>query len=431
MSTALPTTNGPGEDAPRARARPRHASTERGHVLVLFAVSLVAILLTTALVVDGGIIYGERAQLSKAADAAALAGISNLSLGQGTATQLARDMFDANYRPGPAGTADTSVEVTFTTGSGGAPAIEVRTQATIHPVFLQIIPGMSEIQVHSVAQAQRAKLGLSLVLDRSGSMQTNQGCLALPPAVDTFIGYFDDSIDHASLTTYASNARVDVPLSQPFKAAIRDAVPRECATEYGGYTFFDGGLALAATQYPTSGSPTGGAFVKVIVIFTDGLANTFQDTFSCPQTRTFNVSSGDGGNTVHLLEPSTGAGVCSSNPSNGGPLPCCSALTSFPAVFGGVRYATGPLAGAHVRLEARDRALDRARALRAGGAVIYTIGLGSNVDQDFLRRVANDPAGPQFDPSQPAGAFAHAPTAAQLQGVFETIAKKILVRISL
>jgi hypothetical protein len=77
------------------------------------------------------------------------------------------------------------------------------------------------------------------------------------------------------------------------------------------------------------------------------------------------------------------------------------------------------------------RALAKAAEARVAGNVIYTIGLGNGADQDLLREIANDPSSPTFDPNQPAGAFTYAPTAADLQSVFETVARQILVRLSI
>ena len=61
--------------------------------------------------------------------------------------------------------------------------------------------------------------------------------------------------------------------------------------------------------------------------------------------------------------------------------------------------------------------------------VIYTIGLGSDVDDDFMRRIANDPGASSYDKNKPAGLYVKAPTSAQLQAAFQQIASQVL-RIS-
>ena len=70
------------------------------------------------------------------------------------------------------------------------------------------------------------------------------------------------------------------------------------------------------------------------------------------------------------------------------------------------------------------------------GMYVYAIGLGSNVDQTFLKQIANDPASPAYSSSQPEGMAVFAPScpstqcSAQLQQVFQTIAAKILLRLT-
>jgi hypothetical protein len=407
----------------------RSRSSTSGAILLLSVIAFLVLLLVVSLVIDGGLIYGRRAEVAKAVDAAAIAGINNFSQGEGTAEQLARDLFAANYHMTSRDARPPDVRVQFSQDSSGNERVDITAAAHLRPLFLQVIPGFGVFDVHATAQAQREKLVLSIVLDRSGSMNANGGCIGLPPAVDTFVSFFDDNLDRAALVTFASNARVDVPMTRPFRTRIQNAVPRNCSQDYNGFTFFDGGLRLAGIQNGGVVVAPGEQVIKVVVFFTDGLANTFQGTFPCNPDRVLNLTSGDAGNNVNLLDPVTGAVLCSS--FNGGSLPCCPGLTTFTSIVGGTRWAVGPNAGRDVRQEAKDVALYRARDLRLAGNVIYTIGLGNDADQNFLREIANDPASSTFDPSQPAGEFAFAPSAADLQEVFQTIARKILVRLSI
>ncbi len=61
--------------------------------------------------------------------------------------------------------------------------------------------------------------------------------------------------------------------------------------------------------------------------------------------------------------------------------------------------------------------------------VIYSIGLGSLVDNDFMERVANDQRASSYDKNRPAGQYYYAPTATQLSAIFQQIASQVL-RIS-
>jgi len=211
-------------------------------------------------------------------------------------------------------------------------------------------------------------------------------------------------------------------------------VPRHC-DQYSGYTFFSDGLDAAFKQNETVVRDQNPTVLKVIVIFTDGKANTFQQPGFCPPLSVWNVTAGDDGNEfsndVHLLDPRTGIDTYHS--SNGSLIQGCDEFVSFPSqvLRTGVCHLTGSTAGLDIRTEAQGRSLATAAQARAAGNIIYTIGLGSGADQDFLRDIANDPSGRNFDPSQPAGEFTYAPTASELGSVFEIVARKILVRLSI
>jgi hypothetical protein len=66
--------------------------------------------------------------------------------------------------------------------------------------------------------------------------------------------------------------------------------------------------------------------------------------------------------------------------------------------------------------------------------VIYCIGLGGTsaepLDDEFLQRVANDPASPIYNSNLPTGMYVYAPSAAQLTDAFNKVASEIL-RLSL
>ena len=85
---------------------------------------------------------------------------------------------------------------------------------------------------------------------------------------------------------------------------------------------------------------------------------------------------------------------------------------------------------ANVANEAEYRAVQVALSMQNQGIYVYAIGLGDLVNQQFLQEVANDPSSPTFNANLPEGEAIFAPTAAQLQGVFQVIASKILLRLS-
>ncbi len=76
------------------------------------------------------------------------------------------------------------------------------------------------------------------------------------------------------------------------------------------------------------------------------------------------------------------------------------------------------------------RTVQLANQMRTQGTTIYSIGLGDKINTDYLLKVANDPASPQYDSGEPSGIAAFAPTASDLDTAFQTIASKILLRLT-
>lgn len=58
--------------------------------------------------------------------------------------------------------------------------------------------------------------------------------------------------------------------------------------------------------------------------------------------------------------------------------------------------------------------------------VTYTIGLGTLVDHDILRRMANDPTSPSYDSSRVSGLYVYAPTVDQINAAYARIASEVL-----
>lgn len=86
--------------------------------------------------------------------------------------------------------------------------------------------------------------------------------------------------------------------------------------------------------------------------------------------------------------------------------------------------------GRHIHRTAKTLSLNIASDARnelnaLGGVTVYAIGLGA-VDETFLERVANDPDSTDFvAANQTEGLYVFAPTAAQLQQAFQTVANEI------
>jgi hypothetical protein len=260
----------------------------------------------------------------------------------------------------------------------------------------------------------RPHIIMSLVLDRSASMLANGGSVALPPAVTNFISLFDNMTDYAAQISFSTAASVDVPVGQPFITSIQNAA---LALSFGGYTCSDQGLTNALDQ--NNALQPAGSTVKVIVFFTDGMANTFNYVFNCGAR---NISYLD-----DLYDPATG------NPASTG--------CTVPALLSSIDPATGALTPNAVDTtsciamheEAENRAERIAWLARSQGNTIYCVGLGNPagagecngvfpiLNTNFLSEVANTPDSATYDATQPSGLSVIATNAAQLNTVFQSI----------
>ena len=409
---------------------------DRGQSLVLFALVLSSLILSLGLAVDIGFAYVTKAKLSKAVDGACLTAMRNLAQGEDTARTLATHSFNANYRASSLDATPPTLSVTFSTDANGQRYVTVNGAASIKTQFMALLPQYRTLPVSDSAQATRGKLIMSLVLDRSGSMQTNGGASALPPAVGTFVNYFDNANDEVAMVSFASNATVDVPIGTNFITPITNAA-NGLAGHFSGGTFGLGGLVLAKSQIESVPPPPGQNTVRVAVYFTDGYVNVIQDTLSCSGTMTlYNYGGYDSGNTVGFFDPANGNSLATYNSSTHTWSPSNFCLKNLPGFTSAIDGTTKAFTRTNVTADARYRALQTAAAMRAEGMYIYSIGLGSTVDTAFLQQIANDPASPSYDSSQPVGmaVFAtHCPSSQcsqELQQVFQTIAAQILLRLT-
>jgi Flp pilus assembly protein TadG len=427
--------------------------SEHGQILVLLSVLIPLLIIFVGLSIDLGLAYVTKTTLSKAVDAASLAAMRNLNQGQSTATTDAKNAFTVNYQSVPGlGTTPVPTVNWFTSSpcTSGNTCVTISATATINTYFLRalaILPGVgSSLNTTSItvsATAQRNPLVMSLVLDRSGSMNLNGGATALPPAVTAFISYFDEGIDNIAEISFSSVDSVDVPMTTSFQTPIDNAAER---MSFGGATFAQAGLQDGFAQVLTQ--PATPNIIRVVVFFTDGWANTnglptnvtsstastTHDVLNCTGTakKPSNTPMNYGG--CAPLEAAAGwcSGLFFMDPSSGSTTTCPNA-TTFPAQDGGGN-ALSPVATAQQDIadDATYRTEQLASNMRnsTNNITIYSIGLGDKINQAYLQDVANDPAAATYNSNQPQGEAVFAPSSTQLDAVFQTIASKVLLRLS-
>jgi Flp pilus assembly protein TadG len=238
-----------------------------GQIFVIFAVMLPVLLSFAGLGIDYAFAYVTKATLSRAVDAASLAAMRNINRGQAQATAFAQSAFNVNYGTGLGRDSSSPVvKIAITTDASNNSVVNVSATVAINTFFLRVI-GLDTLKVTSASQVTRPKLIMSLVLDKSGSMNRNGGAQALPPAVDNFLGYFDDNADRVAMVSFSSISSVNVSIRTNFTSPITSQVN---SMAFGGATYSQAGLLDGQTEINSIALAPGENVIKVAVFFTDG-----------------------------------------------------------------------------------------------------------------------------------------------------------------
>ncbi len=399
---------------------------QRGQTLIMFVLFMFMLILFVGLGIDLGFAYITRARLSKAVDSACLMGIRNIGQGQPAAQAIAESTFRANYGTSArdVGTVTPIVNV----GSlNNNITIDVSATTAINTFFIRVLPQWQTLTVGSAAEATRPNLILSLVLDRSGSMHDNGGETNLPPAVSNFIDLFDDQLDRVSMSSFSYAERTDVTMRQPFKTDIKNAAN---ALVFNGWTCSERGLTNGLQQNLTANAQSGEKVSRVIVFFSDGMANTWYHAFDCGLR---NISPD-----ARLWDPNTGAAADSG----------CTVPPTIPSINNGTPVNTSQCVAMNTEAQARAERiawLARQGSLSGGKQItVYAIGMGDPnapgecggvfraLNPDFLKDLANTTDSLTYpqNQDQPVGDYAIAANSGELDEVFQRIGKEIIARLT-
>jgi Flp pilus assembly protein TadG len=235
-----------------ARTR-RHLRQECGQTLVLVAFALVSLLGMAALAIDVGYAYYVQRSLQASADAAALAGASQLPNGS-TASSVART-YSASSGSKNARSNIPGVRTTVTTKCVSiAPchplnAIEVKESASVPTRFARVLGfNTFDVNVRSTACSPCASrpLDVMLVLDRTLSMcmdsygNYNSSCVDLANArsgLTTFLGYMDPALDRVGLAVFPPATSVGNRCSTPALPTQTGSPPRFVDSNYNNSSY--------------------------------------------------------------------------------------------------------------------------------------------------------------------------------------------------
>ncbi len=264
-------------------------SREKGVSLILGIISLVMIIPMLGLSVDAGILYASKARLQSAVDGASLAAARALNLGQtiqeqtANAQQNAVNWFYANFPAGNWSTSNTQMttsSVTVTTGTN-VRSISVTASSNVPTYFMKWF-NINSTTISAIGTASRRDVVIMMVMDRSGSMNSNNGCSNMRSAAKIFTGQFAAGRDMIGMVEFGDTAWVDSSPTTDFQTVL-------------GYTNNSGSgsglidtincndntntpqaLSLGYNELYKANLP--GAF-NILMFFTDGIPNSMTLNF--------------------------------------------------------------------------------------------------------------------------------------------------------
>jgi Flp pilus assembly protein TadG len=287
-----------------------YRNSEKGAALFLGTIALVMIIPMLGMFVDISILYVAKARLQSSVDGASLAAARALNLGQtpseqqSSAQQNAINWFYANFPSGnwaTSGTVMNSSTVVFSNASN-VRSVQV-TASTNVPTFFMKWFNVNWTTISAIGTASRRDVVIMMVMDRSGSMNSNNGCANMRSAAKIFTGQFAAGRDQLGMVEFGDTAWVDSSPTTNFQTVL-------------GYTNNSGsgaGLIDSINCNDNTNTPQAlslgynelykmnlpGAF-NILMFFTDGIPNSltlnFQNimlsTSGCRDSTGIAISSG-------------------------------------------------------------------------------------------------------------------------------------------
>ena len=453
---------------------------ERGISLIFTAMTLVFIVPMVGLAIDAGILYTVKGKLQMAVDAASLAAARALSRGnddstqQSNATAVAQEYVLLNF---PSGYFNVATPTFGANNSGISIDESVANQRSVSvtayvtaPLYFLRWLGNNNTTVSATATAVRRDVNVSVVIDRSASLQNSGSCTALKNAAISFVNKFANGRDNVGLVTFASSSRFDFPIADNFQTAGTSVPTILNNLVCNGGTSSALGLYLGYQQLVTLNQPNA---LNIVLFFTDGQPTAFTAAFpiknSSPCTnKTPNTANNPkvgvltfgGANLWGLMDPNAGpqplasdlplldtphntSQNCAYSGGNWGSVG--TDITNIPTTdaYGNnmvTGYQSVSTSGGYMVLNvtnvqnasvnaADSQALKIRQSTTIPNIRVFSIGLGNapgGVADDFLERVANDPRASNFDTNYPAGEYVFAPGASDISNAFAQVASEIL-----
>jgi Flp pilus assembly protein TadG len=457
----------------------------RGQVLVLVALVMFMLVGIASLALDIGRAYGVKARLNAAVDAAsyeatrAITQGSDLTTMSQKATDVATAFFNANY-PSTGYLGATPNAPTVTPVHDPVTGLwTVTVQATANmPTILAGVVGWPQLNVGAVSASQRRSLDMVLVLDTSYSLHLvfDQVKQRSEEYVDMF-SEMDDRVGVVAFSTGAQpivsicgvvNPPRYVPQSPPTGLTCARGFVKGSVSPQSGVKGAIDTLSVNLTTNSEEGmkkaldqlnSLDAGwrSSTRVIVFFSDGAPNTFSSriTLTGGGTKDGNLYSqiGAGEKAQTIFDPDlVNDTIRTDNTYNiraplttsGTDLSGAVALASYNNKRSFLRGNSDEDVQCDANKAARNMAENVANMARSQGIIVFTLGLGEQLDVDhleelncgfssavenganILKRMANTKDSDTHNPSQPTGIYCEAKTIDDLKPCYAKIASAIL-----
>jgi hypothetical protein len=197
----------------------------RGSTILLFAMMLPTVIIPmVGLGIDATMLYIVQAKLSAAADGAAL-GAGRLLGTQADPAEIAGEFLKANFRANAAGFwGAQNLNPTINVTLGTTKTITVNATVEVPLIFARIF-GQPTATVSAKAVSTRRDSRIVLVIDRSGSMNTNDGAGSTVIAdvvsyAQSFVGKFTPGVDQMGLVIFDGSSLVGYPTTRPWDNTV-------------------------------------------------------------------------------------------------------------------------------------------------------------------------------------------------------------------
>ena len=268
-------------------ASQRRRLAQKGVSLVVGTAAMVLLIPSAGLSIDAALLYYTKTRLQGAVDGAALGAARALSLGSTPAQQTtnakqdAVNWFYANFPTTLWETSNTQMDQTMVTvaddpNNTRLRDVTVTANTTVPTIFMRWF-NMTSTVVAAQGTASRRDVVAMMIIDRSASMNSNNGCTNMRAAAKLFTGQFAAGRDQIGMVEFGDTSWVDSSPTTDFQTVLGYTSGSSSGSglidtiSCGDNTGTAQAISLAYNELYKMSLP--GAF-NFLMFFTDGIPNS-------------------------------------------------------------------------------------------------------------------------------------------------------------